>query len=132
MKKTREQWGSWEDWMAFEQDTIHEEWCGEGFYCASFANVLSIGRSEKVEEARRLAVEKYCGRNGVTLPWRPDFDLSTENGCREAIKECGYTVDAQRASIQLEDATRFKIIVFPLALEQWQEAAQFAIDNHEQ
>lgn len=131
--KPRSEWGSYEDWMGFQSKKGHVEKI-DGLFCAG---ILSYGfeNADTPEEARRKAVEMYCSTMGIPLPWRPDFDLSTIAGCKEAIKSCGYEVNIPMASgmvtvIKLEDNYRIKCINVEPTLEQWQQAAQFAIDNH--
>ena len=141
MKKTRSEWGSNEDWDNYDAlgTNKFEEYLAIGIYKASIG--IGFGsQADTREEARRLAVEKVCSTyTHFHIPWRPDFDLSTVEGCKEAIKECGYNIKNVVVlqcvpAIAIESERRLKYIntqVKP-TLEQWQEAAQFAIDNHEQ
>lgn len=132
--KTRSEWGSYEDWMAFVPQVVHEAVMNEELYKVSLHGLNIFHSAFIVEEARRAAVEDYCNKYDIPLPWRQDYDLSTVEGCEETIKECGYVVNsnilAGRVSvIQIEDAQHIKNVIFELTLAQWQEAAQFAIDN---
>lgn len=143
--KTRSEWGSNEDWADF--CTYHQEWNfsksakgsgypAGGYYQAAVGGILVPFFATTLQEARRLAVQHFCAHENIALPWRPDFDLSTIAGCKEAIKSCGYSVNMPGLSgtitlIQIEDTLRSKNVNVIPGLESWQQAAQFAIDNHE-
>jgi len=141
--KTRSEW-TFDDWALFGYDLDHRF----NILKCSCTLVLSSNSSNgnvykacghgNLDEAARLTVEYFCKEHGHDLPWRPDYDLSTVEGCKEAIKSCGYDNDFECGYPQIKlykDASENSCIAFdntvayapPLA--QWQEAAKFAIDN---
>lgn len=136
--KTRSEWGTDEDWEGFYRDVTHYE-AQSGFgYKAWFEDCTHYYLADNKAEARRLAVERLHDRRGVPLPWHPDYDLSTEEGCEEAIKTCGYDPDWDfgRPKIILYKNTPMEKIamydeskVLPPHLEHWQAAAQWAISH---
>ena len=134
--KTRSEWGSWEDWMAFEPQIIHKETIALSIVWWAGIDGCAMYGATTCEVARRLAVENYCEKfKGVPLPWRPDYDLSTVDGCKEAIKSCGYRINNASVRIvpviEIENERRLKYTKTQVVatLAHWQEAAQFAIDN---
>ena len=141
-KKTRDKWGSNEDWDEFYSFVYHTELIGKEKhrYVAGIADcsddVLgSLQSAGTREEARRLAVEDFCTKSKIPLPWHPDYDLSTEVGCREAIRANGY--DEAEAGVMgmriwlYVKGKEVKQIDEPIApsLGLWQKTAQWCIGN---
>ena len=135
--KTRSEWGSNFDWDEYDclGTTKHESSIGKNYYKASIG-LAGNGEANTREEARRCAVELALSYyKEFSLPWRPDYDLSTEAGCREAIRANGYDeagagVMGMRIWLYVK-GKEVKQIDEPIApsLGLWQKAAQYAIDN---
>ena len=103
----------------------------EGGCCISYAGNERYTVRGTVQEARGKLI---AAQKRLQEPDAPDYDLSTVEGCWETIEECGYVVNSnilagRVAVIQIENAQHIKNVIFELTLAQWQEAAQFAIDN---
>jgi len=135
-KKTSSEWGSDEDWESFIPLIEHFDRCFRlnNEYTVYIAALYSLDRfgvqGITRRAARQLAVEKYCNETGASLPWLPDYDLSTEAGCREAIESRGYTVNTI-SKIELFNSSMCRHVERSAGatLLHWQEAAQWAIDN---
>ena len=100
-KPERRNWGSNFDWDEYDClcVTKHESSIGTDFYKASIG-LAGNGEANTREEARRLAVElAVTYYKELTLPWKQDYDLSTEEGCKEAIKSCGYEVNTPNLTV---------------------------------
>ena len=140
-KKTRDKWGTNEDWLGFWPSYDHLEWnTSDKCYAAILHwTVSTMDKDTRVslthyaptpEEARRVAVELFCKNSNMPLPWRPDYDLSTEEGCRAAISACGYIVELPTLKAQHKVYGSFYKELLDAPLFTWQRVAQWCIDNH--
>lgn len=135
--KTRSEW-TFDDWAKYHPQTIHhhvELANYNGFLVALLGYTFKAEKEAKtLDEACRLCVEDFCKQIGEPLPWRPDYDLSTVEGCKEAIKVNGYDEPKTEMCMRIwlcAKGREIEMINEPVLpnLRIWQEAAQFAIDN---
>lgn len=144
-RKTREQWG-FDDWLQFGRGFDHEFNLTNGvcILCTEYAKYKSQGKfhTGSIDESARRTVEMYCEDNGLALPWRPDYDLSTVENCIKIIEQSQYfckVVFSIKSASDIEFRThpnfgpicfvvRGRTLGFP-SLEDWQEAAQFIINE---
>jgi len=97
----------------------------EGGCCISYAGNERYTVRGTVQEAwaKLIAAQKR-----LQEPDAPDYDLSTVEGCKEAIRACGYKDGCVPAKIIFNADTTFTSSVWP-DLATWQRAARWAIDS---